>query len=152
MVRLRAYRSEDEDSVVTLWWNSWHSIREGLRHPHSFANWCARWASEIAIKQEIVIAENDGVVVGFAAADVAAGVLTQIFVDPTRKRQGVGGELLTWAMKLMPQGFSLHTLVDNTASRAFYERHGLLAGKRGISLINGMATVEYHWPGGARLT
>ena len=145
MVKLRSYRFEDQGAVVAIWWDSWHSIRPGLRHPQPFADWRARWAGEIAPTQAIVVAEDDGAVVGFAAADVAARVLSQIFVAPRHKRHGIGCELLGWAQELMPEGFSLHTLVDNLASRAFYDRHGLVEGDRGTNPINGMEIIEYHW-------
>ena len=86
MLTLRSYRTEDQEAVVAIWWDSWHSIRPGLRHPHTFADWRTRWAGEIAPAQAIVVAEDEGAVVGFAAADVAGRVLTQIFVAPRHKR------------------------------------------------------------------
>ena len=145
MVTLRPYHAEDEEAVVALWWNSWHSIRDGLRHPRPPSDWRTRWANEIATRQAIVVAVDDGVVVGFAAADVSARELTQIFVEPNRKRQGVGRQLLAWAQQLMPHGFCLHTLDDNVDSRAFYERHGLAAGRTQVNPVNGMSTIEYGW-------
>ena len=96
MIALRPYRSEDQDAVVALWWESWHSIRPGLRHPHPLAHWAARWANEIVPRQHVVVAADDGAVVGFAAADVPARVLAQIFIAPARKRQGTGHRLLAW--------------------------------------------------------
>ena len=150
MVKLRAYQAEDQDAVVTLWWNSWHSIRPDLRHPHSFVGWRTRWANEIAPTQTVVVADDDGAVVGFAAADASVGLLAQIFVDPGRKGQGIGRQLLGWAKRLMPDGFGLHTLADNFASRGFYERHGLVAGVTEINPVNGMMTVEYRWAPAAR--
>ena len=86
MSTVRSYRTEDREAVVAIWWDSWHSIRPGLRHPHTFADWRTRWAGEIAPAQAIVVAEDEGAVVGFAAADVAGRVLTQIFVAPRHKR------------------------------------------------------------------
>ena len=77
--------------------------------------------------------------VGFAAADVGSRELTQIFIAPARKRQGIGHHLFAWAQDVMPDGFILHTLVDNAASRAFYERHGLVAGDTHVNPANGMA-------------
>ncbi len=145
MVTLRPYRAEDRETVVALWWNSWHSIRLELRHPRPFADWRTRWANEIAPRQTIVVAEDEGVVVGFAAADLSAHVLSQIFVEPNRKRHGVGRRLLAWAQQLMPEGFCLRTLEENSASRAFYERHGLAAGATQINPVNGMSTIEYRW-------
>lgn len=145
MVKLRSFQAEDENSVVTLWWNSWHSIRTGLRHPQDFAEFRARWSREIAPRHEVVIADDEGVVVGFAAADVQARVVAQIFVDPGRKRQGIGSQMLAWAQRRMPKGFRLSTLDENKGSRAFYEHHGLVAGGGRINPVNGMSTVEYRW-------
>ena len=148
-VALRPYRADDQEAVVVLWWHSWHSIRPGLRHPRPLAEWRTRWANEIATRQTIVVAEDQGIVVGFAAADVPARELSQIFVEPGRKRHGVGRQLLAWARQTMPGGFDLHTLEDNAASRAFYERHGLVPGGIQTNPVNGMSTIEYRWrPGG----
>jgi hypothetical protein len=63
MVTVRDYRVEDQEAVVTLWWNSWHSIRTGLRHPQPFAAWRTRWASDIAFNQEVVVADDEGTIV-----------------------------------------------------------------------------------------
>jgi ribosomal protein S18 acetylase RimI-like enzyme len=145
VVELRPYRKDDAEAVVRLWWESWHSIRPGLRHPHSFEDFRVRWASQVVRQHEIVIAADDGVVVGFAAAAVADRELDQIFVDPDRKRRGIGRRLFAWAQRAMPHGFVLHTLVDNVASRAFYEQHGLRAGDTRINPVNGMMTIEYRW-------
>ena len=153
MITLRPYRDDDQDVVVKLWWDSWHSIRPGLRHPRPFEDLRARWAREIVPRQRVTVAAADGVVVGFAAADLTDRVLTQIFVDPARKGQGIGHRLFLWAQTVMPDGFVLHTLVDNLTSRAFYERHGLVAGDTEINPANGMRTVEYRWrPGSTSLT
>jgi putative acetyltransferase len=142
---LRPYRDSDEDAALAIWWDSWHSIRPGLRHPRPLADWRTRWVGEIVPAQAIVVADEEGFVVGFAAADLQAHELTQIFVTPDRKRQGIGRLLLAWAQEQMPAGFSLHTLVENTASRAFYQRHGLQEGNTRTSPVNGMPIVEYHW-------
>ena len=149
MTTLRLYRDDDQDVVVKLWWDSWHSIRPGLRHPRPFEHLRSRWVREIVPHQRIVVAADEGEVVGFAAADLGKGVLTQIFVAPTRKGQGIGHQLFQWAQTVMPEGFILHTMVDNVTSRAFYERHGLVAGDTEINPANGMRTVEYRWTSGS---
>src|SRR3979411_130443 len=121
MLGLRPYRDGDRDVVVQLWWDSWHSIRPGLRHPRGFDDLRARWSSEIVPRQNIVVAEEDGAVVGFAAADLGSRAVTQVFTAPARRPRVFGHHLVAWAQGLMPDGFILHTLVDNAASRAFYE-------------------------------
>jgi ribosomal protein S18 acetylase RimI-like enzyme len=145
MVELRPYRDRDRDVVVRLWWDSWHSILPGLRHPRGFDDLHARWSTEIARRQRVVVAEEEGAIVGFAAADPEARELTQIFVAPEHKRRGIGQRLFAWAQALMPDGFVLHTLVDNAGSRAFYERHGLVPGDTRINPANGMPVIEYRW-------
>jgi putative acetyltransferase len=142
---LRPYRDSDEDAALAIWWDSWHSIRPGLRHPRPLADWRTRWVGEIVRAQAIVVADDLGSVVGFAAADLKARELTQIFVTPDRKRQGIGRRLLAWAQEQMPAGFSLHTLVENASSRAFYRRQGLREGATRTNPVNGMPIVEYHW-------
>ena len=97
MITLRPYGDGDQDVVVKLWWDSWHSIRPGLRHPRPFEDLRARWMREIVPRQRIMVAADDGMVVGFAAADLADRVLTQVFVAPTRKGQGIGHRLFRWA-------------------------------------------------------
>ena len=122
-----------------------HSIRPGLHHPQPLAAWHTRWVTDIAPKQKVAVDDDEGTVVGFAATDALAGELSQIFVDPNRKGEGIGGQLLAWAKLLMPDGFSLHTLTENSPSRAFYERHGLIPGGTRINSVNGMETIEYRW-------
>jgi len=53
--------------------------------------------------------------------------------------------LLAWAQEQMPAGFSLHTLVENVSSRAFYRRQGLVEGDTRTNPVNGLPIVEYHW-------
>jgi GNAT superfamily N-acetyltransferase len=145
-VILRRYVDADLDAVVGLWWESWHSIRAGLVHPRPFDQWRTRWLTEIVPAQLVVVATNaKGAVTGFAAADVEASVLTQLFVGVNYKRRGIGRALLQWAQSVMPRGFMLRTLVANLASRSFYSEHGLSECGVQTSAVNGMETVEFRW-------
>jgi putative acetyltransferase len=146
MNETRPYRTEDEARVLELWWDSWHSIQPELSHPQTRDGWRQRWLDEIVPRQEVVVVTDDkGIIAGFAAADLVASELTQIFVAPTHKRRGFGRALLTWAETRMRGGFRLRTLVQNVASRTFYEKHGLVEGMTAISPVNGMETIEYRW-------
>jgi ribosomal protein S18 acetylase RimI-like enzyme/uncharacterized glyoxalase superfamily protein PhnB len=139
--------------VVSIWWHAWHSIRPGLSHPQPRANWRRRWVEEIAPAQTIVVAEDAGTVVGFAAADVSRGELTQIFVAPSLHLRGIGARLFAWAQTLMPRGFNLYTLAENHGSRAFYRRHGLVEGARRSNAVNDLEQLEYLWrPEGGPMT
>jgi putative acetyltransferase len=145
VITLRPYRADDEDALVALWWDSWHSIRPGLHHPHPLTSWRRRWIEDIVPTHTIVVATTEGAAVGFAAADLVTRELSQIFIDPDQKRRGIGGRLLAWAQEQMPRGFTLHTLVDNVDSRAFYRRHGLVEGATRTNPHHGMETIEYRW-------
>jgi len=70
----------------------------------------------------------------------------RLYVRPASQRRGVGGKLLRHAIALSPAGLELHTHVRNTKARAFYEKHGLVAVKFGVSPPpESEPDVEYHW-------
>ena len=145
MSGLRAYRAEDQPDLLRLWWSSWHSIAPGLTHPVPFEAWEARWLGEIVPAQAIVVAEEEGRVVGFAALHLANRELTQLFVAPACQRRGIGEQLLGWAKATQPDGFTLLTLIENRASRAFYLRHGFIEGAVRVSTIHGRPVIECRW-------
>lgn len=142
---LRAYRAEDEADVLRVWWDSWHSIGVGLTHPDPVDGWRERWTTEIVPAQRVVVAESEHAIAGFAALDLTMNELTQLFVAPAAQRRGIGVRLLDWAKASLPSGFTLSTLVENGASRAFYENCGLVAGPTRFSAINGRPVIEYRW-------
>src|ERR1700743_2452349 len=118
MIRLRLYRTTDTERVLELWWESWHAIDSALVHPSTREGWRQRWLTEIVPTHEVIVALDDrDEIAGFAAATASSKPLSQIFVSSSRKRQGIGRALLLWAKQAMPEGFTLHTLTLNAASR-----------------------------------
>ena len=140
-MKLRAYQRTDLESVLAVWWGSWHSSAS-FRHPKPLAEWRSRW-EEIARTHTVVVAEADGAIVGFAALDTERGVLSQLFVAPSLKRRGIGRALFNWARSLCPNGLSLKTLVENSESRAFYRSLGMAELGRSINSFNGQEEIEY---------
>jgi ribosomal protein S18 acetylase RimI-like enzyme len=104
-------------------------------------------------RQDVVVAEEDGRIVGFVAIsrdDVAHGDMVEhLYVHPERQRRGIGSALLEQAKRRMPAGFRLWVFQQNDPARRFYERHGL----RVVRLTDGSANEEqtpdalYEWPG-----
>ena len=92
-----------------------------------------RWAERIAEPlpgSVVVVAEQDGVVRGFAAAGPCrdddardAFELAALYVDPTAARRGIGTALLRAAVDGRPEPTLLWVLEGNTGARRFYERH-----------------------------
>jgi ribosomal protein S18 acetylase RimI-like enzyme len=84
--------------------------------------------SEIVLQnEEVWVAEEDGLVVGFTALGARDGVdfLQHIYVGPEHQGRGIGSELLARAKERRPAGFRLWVFQSNEGARRFYERHGL---------------------------
>jgi len=90
-----------------------------------------------------MVAESNGTLVGFAALDVERAVLSQIFVAPNVKRQGIGRALFNWAVSCCPKGLTLKTLVENSESRAFYKSLGMGEKGRSVNDFSGREEIEY---------
>jgi len=100
-----ALEPTDIEPLLSLWWASWHSS-PSFPHPKPLSDWRNRW-EDILKTHDVVVAEAGGELVGFAALDVRDAVLSQIFVAPHAKRQGIGRELFNWAVSRCPGGGSL---------------------------------------------
>ena len=111
---------------------------------HAPPGWRLRFAVRLPPpgkqSREVGLVEGLGEIVVEAILEISNAILGE----------GIGGQLLAWAKQVMPNGFDLRTLTDNVASRAFYERHGLIAGGTRINPVNGMETIEYRWAAVAR--
>jgi ribosomal protein S18 acetylase RimI-like enzyme len=83
---------------------------------------------------EFLVAERDDAVLGFLHYDseVAEPELHRIYVDPVRKRGGVGSALIRELHARLPPGATYILLVAeaNRDAQAFYERHGLVVERR----------------------
>lgn len=72
--------------------------------------------------QDVIVAERDGAVIGFAALD--GDMLTQLYVAPPCFGQGTGTRLLAAAMSRSPDGLKLWVFEPNQGAIRLYERHG----------------------------
>jgi ribosomal protein S18 acetylase RimI-like enzyme len=143
---IRPYQNDDLQAVVGVWHRSgiatyiylptWQAFTfdEAL---HVFQNHiltrCAIWLG----------VEGEKVVAFLAMKDA---YIDRLYVEPTEFRKGWGTQLIQFAKKRSPTKLELHTHVENTPARAFYEKHGFVAVKFGISPPPELAPdVEYHW-------
>ena len=83
-----------------------------------------------AIDAEFLVAEQDGDVIGYLHYDSEGPEpeLHRIYVDPGRKRGGVGSALMRELHARLPPGsqYVLFVAEANTDAQAFYQRHGLV--------------------------
>lgn len=83
------------------------------------------------------VAHDDGGIVGFVTfepdtgsyeTDATTGTVTNLFVRPDRRGEGVGRELLAAAERALSEGgadaVSLEVMARNEAARRFYRREG----------------------------
>ena len=148
---IRPYRPEDLDQVVDLWYDTWHATFPGLRHHEPKDAWQRRFEAEIALEEQVYIAEIAGRIAGFVAVKDhggGQGYLHQIFVAPEFHRRGIGSTLLELAKELAPAGLCLHTLQRNLQAAAFYERHGFTVVQTGSGRV-GLPNAQYAWTPGS---
>ena len=144
-VHLRPYHPDDFESLVRLWYESWHHNFPNLQHPWTYLQWREHFQDRVTANASIWIAEGTGQLAGFIVLHENNGYLDQIFVSPAMQRQGVGTILLNKAKELSPDGIYLDTLQSNTKSRRFYEKHGFQPGRPGINHNSGQPNIEYRW-------
>ena len=140
-MRIRPALADDVDSIATLHAESWRTTYRG-QYGDAFLDgpvfddrltaWSARFASPAA-NQRVIVAEGDHVV-GFACAfgddDERWGtLLDNLHVDASRKRSGIGTQLIR-EMAMWARGedashrLYLWVLEANAPARRFYERLG----------------------------
>lgn len=106
-----------------------HAIRMGvtenvLSDPAKVTDEEIAWYREQAI---FLVAEEDGVVVGFSCANHQTGLVWALFVDPAHEGRGHGRALLDAAQAaLQAAGIVQAHLMTGAGTRAerFYRRHG----------------------------
>ena len=143
---IRPYLPADEAAVVSVW------HRAGLAAYPFLPTWQALTLEQAQVVfQEVIVAHNDlwvathgeRVVAYLAMRDC---YIDRLYVDPPQQRKGWGSRLLEYAKALCPDGLALYTHQENHGARAFYERHGFVAAKFGISPPPESAPdVEYQW-------
>ncbi len=143
---IRPYRTEDESGVVRVWHRAGRAAYTFLPTWQAFTFEHAR-----QVFRDVILA-NCGVYVGTRGNVVLAylalnrSYIDRLYVDPSAQRSGWGTSLLEHAKGLHPEGLELHTHQENYAARDFYERHGFVAVKFGISPPPESAPdVAYHW-------
>lgn len=143
---IREYKISDESNVVEVWLQS--GLDEYSYLPTfqllDFDRAMGVFREHIAPHCKLWIEESNSAIRGFLAVNET--FVDRLFVSPSSQRIGVGEALINHAKTLMPQGLDLYTHQQNRRARSFYEKHGFVAVKFGISPPPESAPdVEYHW-------
>ncbi len=143
MLRLRAATPDDLDAIATLHATVWRDTYRDLAPADAIAALGvgvrrARWAALLAApdpRQRIVVAEEDGRIVGFGLAGPSTGAefggraeVKFLYVDRTCSRRGVGRMLLADMARHVAAtghaGMALAVVDGNAPAIAFYDAMG----------------------------
>ena len=144
-MRIRAATPEDADAIAEVFIASFATL-SFLPRLHTNAETIDFIANKVLREQEVLVAEQNGGIVGFVAM-AHGNFLEHLYVHPDSQGRGVGSVLLMRAKQRMPDGFRLWLFQQNTQARRFYERHGL----RAIEFTEGAGNEErmpdalYEW-------
>ena len=145
-MEIRPLADADVDAVIRVWIETKRDTYGfiALEQTYSDAENHAFFRGHILPRCAIWIAVEDASVLGFVALD--GSYVDRLYVRPGAQRRGVGAALLARAIEASPAGIELHTHVENTKARAFYEKMGFVATRFGISPApERLPDVEYQW-------
>jgi putative acetyltransferase len=123
--QLRSYRESDEDSSIALWLETWRQAYPSINFDARVDWWRERWRTELVPVAQIVVAEQDGALVGFVTID-GTGYLDQLVVSPAQWGSDVSRALVDDAKRLSPNGVTLKVNADNIRAIKFYMRNGFV--------------------------
>jgi ribosomal protein S18 acetylase RimI-like enzyme len=150
-VRIRLMTADDTEAVVRVWHASGRQAYPFIELWQQLSLTEARsvFLQHIVPSCEVWVADTGGEVVGYLA--MRGSYVDRLYVGPEHQRAGVGTALLEHAMRRSPAGLTLHTHQKNALARAFYEKHGFVAVRFGISPPpENEPDVEYRWRPGDR--
>lgn len=143
----QATRSDLPSIVRLLADDALGSQREAYRDPLPQSYYDAFQAIDADPRQELVVVEHDGAVIGTLQLTFIPGLSFQggtraqieaVRVDRDVRGYGIGGRLFQWAIeRAREQGCRLVQLTTNasrTEARRFYERLGFVASHTGMKL------------------
>lgn len=144
-VQVRECCMADIDDVARLWHES--ALSTGLESDvvSDVADYRDRLDAEWKRAWRVHVAYDEPGIVGFLAFEPEKFWLRQLFVDPVKKRSGIGSILLGVARREMPVGFWLRTHCENLAARRFYEGQGLHNIGEGRHETWPIMVVRYQW-------
>ena len=121
---LRPYSAADEDAAIELWRRTWARHYPQIDFNARVAWWRKRWRNELVPAARIMLAERDGVLLGFVTVDPKTMYLDQIVVAPEHWGGAIAPALLDEAKRISPRGLELLVNKDNARAIRFYAKHG----------------------------
>jgi ribosomal protein S18 acetylase RimI-like enzyme len=112
--------------VTRLWHDAFHDAFPALADRFPRPRFERYFRDVVVARDDVWVVERQARVVGFMA--LRGDYLSHLFVDPAHQRTGVGTALVTHAMRVSPEGLSLHVSAANARALRFYGRLGFSVG------------------------
>ncbi|HTT49209.1 MAG TPA: GNAT family N-acetyltransferase [Pseudolabrys sp.] len=142
---LRPYSAADENAAIELWRRTWAQHYPQIDFNARVDWWRARWRNELVPTARIMLAERDGVLVGFVTVDPKTMYLDQIVVAPEHWGSAVALMLLGEAKRISPRGLELLVNKDNARAIRFYEKHGFVYAGEDKNPVSGKPVNRMAW-------
>jgi putative acetyltransferase len=143
---LRPYRSEDEDTAIALWRQTWQQAYPEIDFAARVTWWRERWRGELVPNAAIIVAEQADALIGFVTID-ASGYLDQLVVSPDHWGSVLADTLVDEAKRLSPERVTLLVNKDNARAIRFYERNGFVRAGDDVNPTSGRPVLRMEWKG-----
>jgi putative acetyltransferase len=144
-ITLRPYSAADEDAAIELWRRTWAQHYPQIDFNARVDWWRARWRNELVPVARIVLAEQDGAILGFVTVDPNTMYLDQIVVAPEQWGSPVALTLLDEAKRISPRGLELLVNKDNARAIRFYAKHGFKYAGEDKNPVSGKPVDRMAW-------
>jgi putative acetyltransferase len=145
LLTLRSYMAADEDAAIELWRRTWQKTYPELDFDARLPWWRERWRTILVPNSDIVVADDDGVLLGLMTVDPRNRYLDQVVVAPEAWGSGVAEKLLGEAKRISPSGLDIFVNKDNFRAIRFYEKHGFAFGGEDVNPISGRPVNKMSW-------
>lgn len=149
-MKMRAYRESDAPLLAALFYDTVHTVNARDYTTAQLDAWApqtrepAAWAKSFQ-GHVCLVAEEDGVIVGFADMDVAQGYLDRLYVHKDHQRRGIATALCD-ALEALAAGAV--TVQASLTAEPFFRRRGYrllvrqTVERGGVALSNAMMRKE----------
>ena len=148
MYRIRLYKQEDCNEVVSLFYNTVHSVNKKDYTTEQLDAWAPadldfeRW-NRVLSQNYTIIVEKEGVITGFGDID-ATGYFDHLFVHKDHQGQGIATLIKEKIEKYVRNAkMQRITVAASITAKPFFEKHGYTVVKEQRVERKGQALTNY---------
>ncbi len=142
---IRDMVAADLPEMTDLWIASWQAAMPHIDFETRRVWFVDRMIAHREAGARIIVALQNGDMVGFVVVDPATGYLDQIAVAPSRQGQGFAATLLAHAKKIAPRHIDLDVNQNNARAIRFYQREGFEIAGEDVNPNSGAPIYRMRW-------